>query len=427
MSLINVKAWIRRSTESVLARNTLWMLLSQGFRVLMQAIYFIIVARALGVEQYGAFVSVSAFAAIVAPFVSIGRGDLLIKNVSRNRGSFSEYWGNALAIIAFSSMILITCTIVLNRFLPTTVPFLVVLLVCISDLLFLRILDIAGQAFQSVQLLSKTAQINVFFSLARLLAALVLVVFFNDPGIVEWSFLYLISTAIPAILAILLVHRILEPPKLALAKVWPEIKEGFYFSISLSSQTIYNDIDKTMLAQLSTLESTGIYAAAYRLIDVAFTPVRSLLYASYAKFFQHGSDGIIGSTKFARKLLPLAVVYGLASGIGLLILAPIVPYFLGAEYGTVVEALRWLSPLILLKATHYLAADALTGAGFQGLRSGTQVLVATFNVVLNLWLLPLFSWRGAAWSSLLSDTLLLICLWSLVFLVRTKSLNNASS
>ena len=67
-----------------------------------------------------------------------------------------------------------------------------------------------------------------------------------------------------------------------------EFVEGLYFSTSLSAQNIYNDIDKTMLARMATLDAVGIYAAAYRLIDVAFIPVRSLLYAGYTDFFRAG-------------------------------------------------------------------------------------------------------------------------------------------
>jgi hypothetical protein len=32
--------------------------------------------------------------------------------------------------------------------------------------------------------------------------------------------------------------------------------------------------------------------------------------------------------------------------------------------------------------------------------------VALFNVLINIWIIPLYSWRGAAWSSIASDALL---------------------
>jgi O-antigen/teichoic acid export membrane protein len=100
--------------------------------------------------------------------------------------------------------------------------------------------------------------------------------------------------------------------------------------------------------------------------------------------------------------------------VALFVGAPIVPHLLGPEYARTTVALRWLSPLPLLKTLHYFVADSLTGAGLQGLRTALQVGVAVFNILLNLWLIPAHSWRGAAWSSLASDGMLAATLWTAV-------------
>jgi O-antigen/teichoic acid export membrane protein len=49
---------------------------------------------------------------------------------------------------------------------------------------------------------------------------------------------------------------------------------------------------------------------------------------------------------------------------------------------------------------------ALTGAGMQRYRTATQLLAATLNFSLNLWLIPKWGWHGAAWSSLCTDAAL---------------------
>ena len=416
MNFSKLKLSIARLTQNSLTRNTLWMLLAQGLRIVLQAGYFVIIARVLGPEQYGAFVGATSLIAILAPFASLGSGHLLIKNVSRNRGLFAEYWGNALLMIVVSGFGLVALVLLIAPvLLPKTIPLSLIFLVCLTDLIFARVLDLAGQAFGAVLWLSKTAQLNILPNVTRLIAAFALMSLFTHPQALEWTFLYLISTAISALIALFMVHRLLGKPKLALSQIKLEIAEGFYFSIGLSAQTVYNDIDKTMLARLASLQATGIYASAYRLIDVAFVPVRSLLAAAYTEFFQHGTSGITGTINFAKRLLPLAGLYGVGVGIALFLLAPVVPYILGNEYQEAGQALRWLAPLPLLKALHHFAADTLTGAGFQGLRSAMQALIAAFNVLINLWLIPLYSWRGAAWSSLASDTFLVLSLWMLVF------------
>ena len=106
------------------------------------------------------------------------------------------------------------------------------------------------------------------------------------------------------------------------------------------------------------------------------------------------------------------------------------PFVLGPEYSRAVEALRWLAILPLLKAMHYFLADTLTGAGYQAVRTCIQAGVGAFNILINLWLIPAYSWRGAAWASIASDGLLLIGVASAVFVLsrmRAKALVPATA
>ena len=147
--------------QKPLAHNTLWMILSLGIRLVLQAVYFIIIARALGAEQYGAFVSAVAMVAIISPFASLGVGNLLIKNVSRKRESFEIYWGNALFVIFIFGLVWIALLVPISRiFMPKSVPLGLILVIAISDLLFAKTIDTAGKAFQAIQLLSRTGLIN---------------------------------------------------------------------------------------------------------------------------------------------------------------------------------------------------------------------------------------------------------------------------
>lgn len=404
-----------------MVRGTLWMLIAKGTRIFVQAAYFVIIARALGAEQYGAFAGVLALVNILTPFSSWGAAHILVKHVARDRRTFSTYWGNAMVLTFVSGLALLVLSLIIGKLvLPNSISPWLVVLVGLSDLIFLRIIDNASKAFLAVDLFSRTAQINVLLSLKNLLAAIALVVFFKEAGVITWAALYLISTLVSAVHSYVEVNRLVGRPQPDLSKVKPEMVEGFHFSVALSAQTVYNDIDKAMLASLGTLEATGIYAAAYRLIGVAFAPVASLMAAGYARFFKHGQAGISGTLKLGKKFLPVAGGYGLLGSIGLFVLAPVVPYLLGDEYRDAVEAIRWLSPILFIKSVRFFAADALTGAGFQGIRSGVQVALAIFNSLLNLWLIPLYSWRGAAFVSVLTDGLLAIALWGLVFSLHQK-------
>ncbi len=388
--------------------------MSQGIRIVLQAAYFVIIARALGPDQYGAFIGAASLISIFAPFISLGSGSLIVKNVSREPSLFSEYWGNALFMIAVTGVILIGLICLISpSLLPNTISPLLVFCVALADLICLRLLQTCGRAFQAVHQLKKTAQIKLLPGITRIVAAIAMILLFPEPNAMIWTSMYLLGTVVAASAAVILVQTHLGSPKLALARIKPELLEGFYFSAGISSQTIYNNVDKAMLARLATLDAAGLYAAAYRIVDVVFVPVQSLLAASYAKFFQQGTSGMRSSLAYAKRLTPLAGGYGLAAGIGLICVAPLVPYLFGEDYTDSVQVLYWLAPLPFLKSMHYFAANSLTGAGHQGLRSGVQVLIAIFNFAGNLYLIPRYSWKGAIWATLASDGLLALLLWAI--------------
>ncbi len=403
--------WLGPRWRGTLARNTAWMAVGQGSRVALGASYFVVIARALHPDGLGAFAGAVALVALAAPFASLGAGNLMIKHVARDPRHFSRYWGGALSTTVISGLVLGIIILAGARLvLPATIPFQVVVCVMAADLLFSRILDINGQAYQAHERLSRTAQFPLMISVSRLIAA-GLFILIGDPSPARWAMWYLGSSALSAIISVVLTWRDLGRPERVIGYPAAELREGMYFATSLSAQNIYNDIDKSMLARLSTLEATGIYSAAYRLIDVSFVPVRSLLAAAYPRFFQQGARGARASLAVSRKLLPFAGVYAACAGMVLYLLAPQLPRLLGADYRASVGAVRLLALLPLLKTIHFFAADALTGAGYQGRRTLVQVIIAVLNIAANVPLILLASWRGAAWSSLASDGMLAVMLW----------------
>jgi O-antigen/teichoic acid export membrane protein len=422
------RSLVRRLRQSLVARNTAAMLAGSGTRLLIQGVYFVLIARALGPEQYGAFVGVVALVAILAPFAPLGTGQLLVRNVARERETFGYSWGNALWMTSVAGSLLIGLTLLLARYiLAATAPLALVLLVACSDLVLAAVVNVGALAFVAVEELHSTARIYVAMSGARAAGALVLIVSVRHPTALSWGFFYFLSSAAAAVYAGTLVCSRLGYPRLSLRRLRSDLIEGFYFSIGLSAQSIYNDIDKTMLVRLATFSAAGVYAAAYRVVDLSFQPISALLSSTFPRFFRRGTEGLVRTRLLVMRFLPFAAAYAILAGILMVLAAPVLPLVLGRGFGLSVEALRWLSPLVLLRAVHYFFSNSLTCADLQGLRSAIQALVAGANVLLNLWLIPGYSWRGAAWASLASDGLLAACMFLAVcHLARREELSGAA-
>lgn len=419
--MYRVQKIVQKTQNSAIAKGALWMAIAYALRLGIQAGYFIIVARLLGAEQYGELASILSLVAIAFPFSGLGSGEIMLRNATRDVSTFAESWGDALWITAVSSFLLTALLMGLGHlFLPSGASLSSLVATAIADLFCFRVVAISWQAFMAFSKMKETAYLNLVPSLLRFLAAIAFAFLFTNRDLEIWSYLYLIATAAAAGLSVEMVWQRFGKPqfsgKIARSQLW----DGLHFSIGLSAQSIYNDIDKILLSRMVTLEITGIYAAAYRIIDVAFVPIRSVLASSFAKFFQNGANGIIGTWGFAKKMLPMVVLVGLVSSLALLIGSGVLPIFLGQEYAASVEVIQWLCLLPLIKSAHYFGGDTLMGANFQNIRSVIQIGIALLNLVLNFWLIPLYSWRGAAIVSLISDGLLLVSLWLAVALLYRR-------
>ena len=126
--------------------------------------------------------------------------------------------------------------------------------------------------------------------------------------------------------------------------------------------------------------------------------------------------------RYARSLISKSIIFGAITFFGLWLCAPVLPHILGHQYEAAIPALRWLALIPFLRCIHVFLGDALSGAGFQRTRTGIQVFIALVNVGLNLLILPRYSWRGAAWTSLGCDAMLMALFWTAVlYHVRQES------
>lgn len=420
---------IDRAKSSQLVHNTCWMLTGHVLRQIIQAVYFILIARSLGPQGYGAFISTTALVGIFAPFTSLGINNIMIMKVARDPLCFSIYYGKSLLTNLIVGSIFSIVVLSISRFVfSEAIPSSLIFMVIVSDLLLSPILEISGYAFQAFQRLGRTALILTIPNLLRLIAIGSLTAFVQIPTVSLWGYLYLIGTAISTSIAIWLVHKELGPPYFMLAGIKADVLEGLHFFVTDLVGNFHANFDKILLTNFYGTAMTGIYGAACRVIDVAFSPIFSLLLASYARFFQHGERGVRASADFAKKIFPFAAGFGLFTWVLLIGVAPVFPYVLGKKYDTLVDVLILLAPIPFIKAIYYFAADSLTGAGFQWARSQIQVIATLFNVGLNLGLVPSYGWRGAAWASIITNGILasLVCLALLYFMKKENRLQEKS-
>ena len=399
--------------RSAILRNASWTLSAQGLQLAGRFGYFVIAARVLGPKEFGTFVACTALIETLSPFASFGTEKLVVKYVARDRSLLQLYFGNALTVTFGCGCVLTLLALCIRpTVLPASATSLMLTAVALADLFGRQIVMICCNTFAAIEQFRRYTQLLAGSTALRLLGAVVLMA--SSATALRWACLYAVSTLIAALIGLIVVMRCCGAPRFQLKLVAPSMREGFHFSTSAASQSVYNDIDKTMLARLSTLDAAAIYAVAYRFVDAAMLPVSSLAAATYPEFFRRGLHGVTSSFAFAWSIIRRSVVYGLLIGAALFVAAGLVPGIMGREYENSIVALRWLCVLPAIKSVHAFLTDTLTGADYQWQRSMVQIVVAAFNILLNLWIIRAYAWRGAAWSSVTTDLLLAVLLYLVI-------------
>ena len=409
----------QRARHSVLARNTGWMLLGQTSNLVIQALYFAVLGRLLGSTEYGIYVGAFALTSILSAYSSMGSGTLLLRYVSINRSRFNAYWGNLLLTTTCFSGVVIGVAHMCAPHILNPRSASLVLFAGIAGCFFGEITRNAAIVFQAYEEMQITAIVSFSTNVARCAAAIGLLVAYQHVSARCWAIAAMLVSMVVAVASIITVIYRYGKPTFSSDLLYKSVPEGFTYSFATSTGTIYNDVDKSILSHYGLNQANGIYSLAYRVIDAASSPVAALLEAIVPRLFREGGRDIPELKRFTRRVLIRSILASSLIALILYVAAPLAPLVAGKSFDNSVTAIRWLCLIPLFRSMHGMTGRAILGMGKQIYRTTSQLVVAGINLCINLYWIPLYGWKGAAWSSLLSDGLLVV-LNSALFLILCR-------
>jgi O-antigen/teichoic acid export membrane protein len=411
---------IKRVRQSTLARNAAWMFAGQGFSFAIQALYFVFLARLLNTNQYGVLAGAVALVAVVSQYSTMGSGLLLLRYVSQDQERFPEYWGNVLMSTGLYGSLIVLALHFSGHWLVGAESASLLTLIAFSDCICGQLTTCAAQVFQSFERMRPTAAINMLTSLFRLMLVCSMLLIMHHAAAKQWAVAMLVISLCAAVAAVVLVTRRFGHPSFKPGLLWRRGTEGLIFAISGSTTSAYNDFDKVMLGHYEMTVANGIYSMAYRVINIATIPIQSIQAAAFPRFFREGVSGVAAVQPLAFKILKRTVIFGLVAAVGNFLFAPVIPMLIGKGFTPSVSALRWLCLIPLFRCFHLCAGDAIAGVGKQKLRLACQLIAAGLNFAMNLFLIPRYSWLGAAIASLITDGGLAVLTWTVLLWLRHR-------
>jgi O-antigen/teichoic acid export membrane protein len=396
------------------------MFAGQGLGYFLRVIYFVMIARLLGVLQYGIVVGAFALVNMVAEYGRLGTGMVFLRYVSADRNQFSIYWGNVLLVTASMSGLLIVILKAIAPHLIDPASAAIIVLMATGSCLCEQLTVSSTQVFQAFDNMRIAALLNLLTSLVRALTAGGMLLLLHHATAREWAIASTVGSIVATVIALTLVTVHFGLPHLAPRLFMRRGVEGLEYAFASSTTNAYNDLDKTMLSHYGMSAANGIYAMAYRVIDMATMPIASIQLATEPRLFQLGAAGIKDAAILGDRLLKRALLMSTATAAGMFLLAPLIPWIVGRGFAEAEFALRWLCIIPVFRSVHGITGSVLTCVGLQRYRTLTQVIAAVMNFGLNLWLIPHYGWQGAAWASLATDGALGAMNWSVLEWARNR-------
>lgn len=386
----------------------------QGVRVALQAVWVILLARAIGPGDYGTFAGMAGLAAALGALTGLGFGMLMIQDASRNHRHFAAAWKRALVLTLGSGFALWGLYVATAPLLFRIHNVWLYAAIGLPELVCLPITLVASYAFQ---LHERMGWAGALFSLSAI-GNLIAVVTFLGLSPQHMLRHYLPFHAAMSVLmgagAVSLVLTLLAPPKARLEISRRDVREGMGFSLMRIADTGMTSLDKTLVLLLAGSHVAGIYGSAYRFVAVLAMPATSLGMAAMPRLFRnHHGDAKVQS-KFVRLLLTATVAYGLAATALAYALSGLLPALFGAAFIQATEATRWLAISPLLYGVYTLGCNVLVTSDRRMLRIVAQASgIALLVIAAWLWI-PRYGLAGAVGMLLVTQLVTSAFVWGLV-------------
>jgi len=304
-----------------LFRNTGFVVAADLIFSLGRAFTFFLLALAIGATELGRYAALLGMTQLVYPVAQWGIAHVAVRNFSRGR-PFAGEWSKAVTVMVPGGLLGSAASVLIAGVL-FDVSASTVLLIALAQLIGLGLQQAGGMAAAAHGRAEVALVINAANTAFRVGAILIFYFMISDQTVDTWA-RFLAVSMIGGSLATVTIVRVALDGRLRITK--PERRDlrlGSGFVFVAAANTVQADVDKVVLGGYGLLEDNGVYAAAYRVADLASLPLTALVKASYAEFFHRGSASVTESVRYARKLTTVSVSYGLAAGGLLWIAAPV--------------------------------------------------------------------------------------------------------
>ncbi len=383
-------------------KNIQWVGLSKIISMLISLITTSIIARVFGPEKFGILNYVLSFVGLFSILASLGVSAVVYKELVVNKEKREEVLGSAMALNFIAGII--TIGIICVYLFIIKEDHTITLLIILASLSFLT------QPFNLLQIDFLKDSDAKYVTITQLITSLItsgakIVVVTLYASV--WYFIIILITE-NLIAGILYIYQIIKVKNrtLILKVSLPQIKYLLYaaapMALTLGFSDIYARIDQVMLRHYLDVSAVGLYSAAARVTELWYFIPNIIITGLFPILANSASTAENRQKKFLflskalflaaivisiSVLLASKLIIGIIYGKEFLAAAPILSIYIFSLFGTFISLII-LQELFIEKRTWAIIL----------IPGGTALL----NIILNIFLIPLYGASGAAFATVIS-------------------------
>lgn len=356
----------------------------------LQLVTMAILARNLGVAQFGQFLTMTAMVTIAVNFCGLGATEPLVRRVARDPAIYPRALGHNLMLIGASGAVLVVLLV-------TLLPYWVrvsdnpvqnhvgIATFVVANILVLRIVLLAEQVFIAHMDFTRANIVNVALAVTRFLSAVIACYVFHVTTLAGWIEWQATGFVVLAVAVVLLGLRPLGRPQWQLMR--EEIGQGLFFSTAWAVRTLKQTGDIIVLGLVASPAVVGAFGLSRRIVETSGLTLDALFRIMYPRLSKAMEGGFHSGMWLAKRMLAAVVSIAVVTAVALYIVAPLGPILFGAQFESMVRYLHAMCWLLIPAAFAGTGAEVLGSSAQHGVRAAIY-----YGTIVGVLLIGAMTW-----------------------------------
>lgn len=296
----------------------------------------------------------------------------------------------------------------------------IIALVLYIIIFYLSIWNNVYLLIQSIMLLSVLFDISWFYFglekfkvivirnfLIKIIGFILVLILIKDEGdISKYIFIMGITTLIGQLSSFVGLRKRLIKIKISFANILQRLVPISKLFIPVVAVKLYSIVDKTMIGVFANIDQVAYYQSAEKIVRIPITIITSLGIVMLPRMTYLLKNNILDEfDKYIYKSLMITMFLSFGATFGLIAISDLlVPIYLGENFNSVSLLIIILSPIILFVSFgNVFRTQYILPKGMDTFYTKTVLIASLINILLNLFLIPVFGTVGAVIASITSE------------------------